>query len=90
MRAFDLAQTRGLGFSAELGDLVKRRLHLVDRTFRYNKENRNVFLSILSRKGEVGRILRLMHDLGYLGKYMPEVRAADLPRATRVLPPLHG
>lgn len=72
MRAFHLAQTRGLEFSAELGDLVKRRLHLVDRTFRYHKENRTVFLSILSRKGEVGRILRLMHDLGFLGKYMPE------------------
>jgi [protein-PII] uridylyltransferase len=72
MRAFHLAQTRGLNFSAELGDLVKRRLHLVDRTFRYEKENRTVFLAILSRKGEVGRILRLMHDLGFLGKYLPE------------------
>jgi len=72
MRSFQLAQTRNLGFSAELGDLVKRRLALVDRTFQYNKENRTVFLSILSRKGEVSRILRLMHDLGFLGKYLPE------------------
>lgn len=72
MRAFQLAQKRNLEFSAELGDLVKRRLKLVDRTFQYNKENRTVFLSILSRKGEVSRILRLMHDLGFLGKYMPE------------------
>lgn len=72
MRAFQLAQTRGLTFSAELEDLVKRRLHLVDRTFQYNKENRTVFLSILSRKGDVGRILRLMHNLGFLGKYLPE------------------
>lgn len=72
MQAFHLAQARKLDFSAELGDLVKRRLKLVDRTFRYNTEIRNVFLSILSRKGEVGRILRLMHDLGFLGKYLPE------------------
>ena len=72
MRAFQLAQTRQLGFSAEMGDLVKRRLQLVDRTFQYNKENRTVFLSILSRKGEVSRVLRLMHDLGFLGKYLPE------------------
>ena len=72
MRAFQLAQARGLAFSAELGDLVKRRLKLVDRTFQYNKQNRIVFLSILSKKGEVGRILRLMHDLGFLGKYLPE------------------
>ena len=72
MRAFQLAQKRGLNFSAELEDLVKRRLGLVDRTFQYNKENRTIFLSILSRKGEVSRILRLMHDLGFLGKYLPE------------------
>jgi [protein-PII] uridylyltransferase len=72
MRAFQLAQTRQLGLSAEMGDLVKRRLRLVDRTFQYNKDNRSVFLAILSRKGEVSRILRLMHDLGFLGKYLPE------------------
>ena len=72
LQAFQLAQTRNLGFSAELGDLVKRRLRLVDRTFQYNTANRNTFLAILSRKGEVGRILRLMHDLGFLGKYLPE------------------
>ena len=72
MRAFLLAQTRRLKFSAELEDLVKRRIRLVDRTFQYSKENRTAFLSILSRKGEVSRILRLMHDLGFLGKYLPE------------------
>jgi len=72
MRSFHLAQTKELGFSAELGDLVKRRLQLVDRTFRYDKEVRTIFLSILSAKGQVGRILRLMHDLGFLGKYLPE------------------
>jgi [protein-PII] uridylyltransferase len=72
MRAFQLAQIRNLIFSAELEDLVKRRLHLVDRTFQYSKEIRTVFLSIISRKGEVGRILRLMHNLGFLGKYLPE------------------
>jgi [protein-PII] uridylyltransferase len=72
MRSFQLAQRRGLTFSAELGDLVRRRLGLVDRTFQYSRENRTVFLAILSRKGEVSRILRLMHDLGFLGKYLPE------------------
>jgi [protein-PII] uridylyltransferase len=72
MRAFQLAQTRNLTFSAELGDLVKRRLQLVNRTFQYSKEIRTTFLSILSRKGEVSRILRLMHDHGFLGKYLPE------------------
>ena len=72
MQAFQTAQIRGLKFSAELEDLVKRRLKLVDRTFQYGKQIRTMFLSILSRKGEVSRILRLMHDLGFLGKYLPE------------------
>ena len=72
MRAFHLAQVRSLEFSSELSDLVKRRLPLVDRTFQYSKEIRGIFLNILSHKGEVGRLLRLMHDLGFLGKYLPE------------------
>lgn len=72
MRAFQIAQSRGLTFSAELGDLVKRRLRLVDRTFQYSKANRMMFLSMLASKGEVGTTLRRMHDLGFLGKYLPE------------------
>lgn len=75
MRAFHLAQMRGAEFSPELSDLIKRRLLLVDHRFQEAMENRNIFLLILSRKGEVGRILRLMHDLGFLGKYLPEFGA---------------
>ena len=75
MRAFYLAQTRGAEFSSELNDLIKRRLLLVDHRFQESRENRNTFFLILSRKGEVGRILRLMHDLGFLGKYLPEFGA---------------
>src|SRR3990167_1051094 len=75
MQAFYLAQLRSLDFSPELSDLIKRRLKLVDRTFQYSKEVRGIFLAILARKGEVGRILRMMHDLGFLGKYLPEFGA---------------
>lgn len=75
MRVFHLAQMRGAEFSPELSDLIKRRLLLVDHQFQEAIENRNTFLLILSRKGEVGRILRIMHDLGFLGKYLPEFGA---------------
>ena len=75
MRAFYLAQKRGAEFSSELSDLIKRRLLVVDHEFQESIENRNIFFLILSRKGEVGRILRLMHDLGFLGKYLPEFGA---------------
>lgn len=75
MRAFYLAQEKSLEFSFELSDLIKRALPLVDRSFQHSKEIRGIFLSILSHKGEVGRILRMMHDLGFLGKYLPEFGA---------------
>lgn len=75
MRAFYLAQTRSLNFSSELNDLIKKQLVMIDRSFQCSKENRGIFLNILSRKGEVGRILRMMHDLGFLGKYLPEFGA---------------
>jgi [protein-PII] uridylyltransferase len=75
MKVFYLAQTRGVDFSPELSDLIRRRLLLVDQRFQTAVENRTVFFLILARKGEVGRTLRLMHDLGFLGKYLPEFGA---------------
>ncbi len=77
MRAFHHAQVRHLEFHPELSDLIGRRLHLIDRTFEYAVAARETFMAILSRKGEVGRILRLMHDLGVLGRYMPEFGELD-------------
>lgn len=77
LRAFHHAQVRQLQFHPELVDLVSRRLHLIDRTFQYAVSARETFFAILSRKGEVGRILRLMHDLGVLGRYIPEFGALD-------------
>jgi len=72
LRLFQHAQVRGLDLSPALRDLVRKRLHLVNRTFQYSRANREVFLAILSRKGRVGRILRLMHETDFLGRYLPE------------------
>ncbi len=72
MRAFQLAQERYLDLSPELEDLFTRRLGLVTRTFQYAKEPRDMFKAILSRKGEVGRVLRMMHRVDFLGRYLPE------------------
>lgn len=74
MRAFQHLQQRGLRVSPELELLIRGRLRLVNRTFQYNRANREAFEAILSRKGEVGRILRLMHQLEFLGHYLPEFR----------------
>jgi [protein-PII] uridylyltransferase len=72
MRMFQHMQQRDLRMSAELQHLVRRRLHLVDRTFTYSKAARETFLAICSRKGQVGRILRAMHEVDFLGRYIPE------------------
>ena len=72
MRLFQHAQQRHLSLSAELQQLIRRRLHLVSRTFQYSRAARETFAAILSRKGEVGRILRMMHRVDFLGRYIPE------------------
>src|SRR5437870_9873516 len=72
IRAFQLAQEHGLELSPELADLLSRSLHYVTRTYQYARVTREIFKMILSGKGEVGRILRMMHRVDFLGRYIPE------------------
>ena len=72
MRLFRHVQLRGVSMSAELRQLVRRRLKYVDDTFRYARANREVFTEILRHKGQVGHILRAMHRVDFLGAWMPE------------------
>ena len=72
MKAFQLAQERELDPSPELEDLLSRSLRHVTRTYRYARGPREVFTAILSKKGKVGRILRMMHRVDFLGRYLPE------------------
>src|SRR6266480_3678638 len=72
MRAFQLAQERALDLSPELADLLSRSLGQVTRTYQYARGPRAMFKSILSQKGQVGRIVRMMHRVDFLGRYIPE------------------
>ena len=72
MRAFQFAQERGLDLSPELEDLLSRSLGEVTRTYQYARGPRAIFKEILSQKGRVGRILRMMHRVDFLGRYVPE------------------
>src|SRR5881398_3727140 len=72
MRAFEIAQERGLDLSPELEDLLSRSVGQVTRTYQYARGPRAIFKSILSQKGRVGRILRMMHRVDFLGRYIPE------------------
>jgi [protein-PII] uridylyltransferase len=69
---FQLAQQHDAELDPELRAQMMNHLHRVDRTFLRSPEARDIFLSILQRKGQVGRILRMMHEVGFLGKFMPE------------------
>src|SRR5213082_111065 len=72
MKAFQLAQEHHLDLSPELEDLLTRALKQVTRTYQYAKAPREIFKEILSKKGEVGCALRLMHEVDFLGRYIPE------------------
>ncbi|HZS17941.1 MAG TPA: [protein-PII] uridylyltransferase [Candidatus Udaeobacter sp.] len=72
MRAFQFAQDRDLDLSPELEDLLSRSLGEVTRTYQYARGPRAIFKAILSQKGKVGRILRMMHRVDFLGRYIPE------------------
>jgi [protein-PII] uridylyltransferase len=72
MRVFLYAQQRELDLSPELQQLIRRRTRLVNRTFQYARATRETFQAILSRKGQVGRILRMMHEVDFLDRFIPE------------------
>src|SRR4029434_6353420 len=60
----------------ELGVTVERpvedALDLVDETFQRSPEVRDLFLAICRNWGRTAQTLREMHELGVLGRYLPE------------------
>jgi [protein-PII] uridylyltransferase len=77
MGLFQHCQVRNLKLSPQIRRLIASHWEDIDRPFRYSKTNRQIFQAILERKGDVARILRLMHRIGFLGRYLPEFGALD-------------
>jgi [protein-PII] uridylyltransferase len=75
MRVFLHTQQRHLRLSPELFQLMQQSFRLVSVSFRYNRAVRETFEAILARRGDVARVLRQMHRVGFLGRYMPEFGA---------------
>lgn len=72
MRVFLYAQQRGLKLHPDLAQTIRNELSLLDRSFLRDKHVRATFLEILNSRGNVARVLRAMHEAGFLGKYVPE------------------
>jgi [protein-PII] uridylyltransferase len=72
MRVFLYSQQRGLRLHADLAQLIRSQVSLVDREFQSDPHVAETFLEILNQRGNVGSILRAMHEVDILGKYIPE------------------
>lgn len=62
----------GYPLSSGAQELIREHLHLIDDKFRQSSRALNFFLAILRESKGVAATLRLMHELGVLGAYIPE------------------
>ncbi len=72
MRFFRHTQQRHLKTSPEIRRLFKKNWNRINGNFRRSKTNRETFDEILQHRGDVARVLRTMHRVGFLGRYLPE------------------
>jgi [protein-PII] uridylyltransferase len=72
LRVFIYAQQRGLKLHPDLTHMIRNQLALVNREFLQDPHVHQTFLEILNQRGNVAPILRAMHEVGLLGKYLPE------------------
>ncbi|HWX43100.1 MAG TPA: [protein-PII] uridylyltransferase [Blastocatellia bacterium] len=72
MAVFAIAQDRGAALSDDLKQLIRESLPSIGRSFRASKEAGRAFMQILKRSGHVAATLRMMHETGFLGRFVPE------------------
>lgn len=72
MGMFRLAQSTGLDLHPQMLRKLHGHLHLIDSAFRKNPEYNAEFLEILTSKDSPERVLRLMNESGFIGKFLPD------------------
>lgn len=72
IRLFVHAQERNATFGDELFRAVRAKSYLFTKRLVRSKPVRETLLSLLAKKGDVGRVMRLMHQTGVLGRVIPE------------------
>jgi [protein-PII] uridylyltransferase len=71
MVVFEWCGRYNLVLSTNVKRLIQKNLSLIDDDFRTDYKTRDIFLSILKFKNSA-RILRQMHEVHFLGRYIPE------------------
>ena len=72
MKVFWHSHRLGLELGVDVERAVEDALELVDETFQRSPEVRDLFLAICRNWGRTAQTLREMHELGLLGRYLPE------------------
>lgn len=74
IRVFLHAQQRGLTLHPDLAQWMRQlsASGLIDRSFMASAHARNTLLEILGARGNVAPTVRAMHEVGFLGKLIPE------------------
>lgn len=72
LKIFWYALQTGYALSSGAQELIREHLHLIDDQFRRSNRALSFFLAILREPRGVAATLRLMHELGVLGAYIPE------------------
>jgi len=72
LRAFRHCQQRGLTLHPDLAQIMRQQVALVNRGFISDRHNHSTFLEILNQRSNVAPHLRAMHEVGFLGKFLPE------------------
>ena len=70
--AFALAQAANVPLGHDLNETIRSSLSSIGRKFRNSVEAADAFMKLLRRRGRVGQTVRLMHQVGFLGRYLPE------------------
>jgi [protein-PII] uridylyltransferase len=72
MKVFWHSHRLGFELGVDVERAVEEALDLVDDGFRRSPEARELFLDICRNWGRVAHTLRQMHEVGFLGRYLPE------------------
>lgn len=72
IRVFRHRQQLGVTLDFDLTNLITKSLEMIDDSIVYSPKANETFRSILSDSGNVYSTLNSMHDLGVLGRFMPE------------------